>query len=194
MHPGTSKNKMVNASLIAMEFAAMLPPAEKPEHTEGYEGFYHLLGMEGRCEEATLTYILRDHDENILRAREDFVRRAAAYLNAKYGDGTVEVEIKQSYKNMTDVIRENWHLIEVAYKAVEQCGGKPHTIPVRGGTDGSRLSFMGLPCPNLGTGSHNAHSRMEYASVQAMDKVAQSLAAIAELYTDMEINFCNMAK
>jgi tripeptide aminopeptidase len=182
MHPGTSKNKMRNAALIAAEFLNLLPAAEQPAHTEGYEGFYHLTDMDGRVEVAKLCLILRDHDEDKLKAREDFVQNAAAYLNGKYGAGTVAVEIKESYRNMDCVIREHWHLIENAYKAVEAVGGTPHSIPVRGGTDGSRLSFMGLPCPNLGTGSHNAHSRMEYASVQGMDKVTESLIKLAELY------------
>ncbi|MCL2461839.1 MAG: peptidase T [Defluviitaleaceae bacterium] len=189
MHPGASKNKMQNASLMAMELAAMLPAAERPEHTEGYEGFYHLTSMEGEAEKAVLRYILRDHDADKLRSREEFLRNAAHYLNSKYGGGAVTVEIKESYRNMSSVLKDkaNWHLIENAYKAVEQVGGTPVSCPVRGGTDGARLSFMGLPCPNLGTGSHNHHSRMEFASVQAMDKVAESLVKIAEIYTDFEI-------
>ena len=187
MHPGVSKNKMKNASLIAMEFADMLPKAEKPEHTDGYEGFYHLLNMSGVVEKAELNYILRDHDEEKLRERERFVQRVAGYLIEKYGAGTVEVEIKQSYRNMECILRDHWHLIENAFKAVEQVGGAPISKPVRGGTDGSRLSFMGLPCPNLGTGGHNAHSRTEYASVQAMDKVVESLVALAILYTDFVV-------
>ena len=186
MHPGTSKNKMKNASLIAMEFAAMLPAVERPEHTEEYEGFYHLTSMEGEVEEAVLNYIIRDHDECILKSREEFIQRAADFLNEKYGDDVVAVEIKESYRNMSCVLREHWHLIENACKAVTQLGGTPDIKPVRGGTDGSRLSFMGLPCPNLGTGSHNAHSRMEFASIQAMDKVVESLIAIAMMYTDFK--------
>jgi len=183
MHPGTSKNKMQNASLMAMEFAAMLPGAERPEHTEGYEGFYHLLTMEGEVEKAVLNYIVRDHDENKLKAKEEFIHKIAAFLNEKYGDGAFAVEIKESYRNMESVLRDHWHLIDNACKAVVQTGGTPDIKPVRGGTDGSRLSFMGLPCPNLGTGCHNAHSRMEFANVQSMDKVVQSLVTIAELYT-----------
>jgi len=187
MHPGTSKNKMQNASEIAMEFASMLSLAEKPEHTENYEGFYHLTAMEGHVEEAVLHYILRDHNLDKLLARGEFMRRAADYLNAKYGGVIVKVKIKESYRNMDSIIKENWHLVENAQKAIEQCGGKPSVEPIRGGTDGARLSFMGLPCPNLGTGHHNAHSRMEFASVQAMDKVTDSLEKIALLYTDFGI-------
>jgi len=184
MHPGVAKNKMKNAAMIAMEFAGMLPAAERPEHTEGYEGFYHLSSMEGEVEKAVLSYIVRDHDADKLRAREEFLSMAADYLNSKYGDGVVVVEIKESYRNMDSVLRGHWHLIENAIKAVEQTGGTLIIKPIRGGTDGARLSFMGLPCPNLGTGSHNAHSRMEFASVQALDKVADSLAVLALLYTD----------
>jgi len=186
MHPGTAKNKMQNASVIAMEFAAMLPVAERPEHTEEYEGFYHLLSMEGKCESAVLTYIVRDHDEAILNSREEFMKKTASYLNEKYGDNVVTVEIEESYRNMDSVLKNHWHLIENACKAVVKVGGTPITKPVRGGTDGSRLSFMGLPCPNLGTGCHNAHSRMEFANVQSMDKVVESLIAIAEMYTEFK--------
>ena len=182
MHPGTAKNKMVNASLLAMEFAAMLPGAERPEHTEGYEGFYHLLSMEGEVEKAVLTYIVRDHDVSRLKSKEDFIQKIAAFLNEKYGDNTVALEIKESYRNMDIILREHWHLIENACKAVIQAGGEPDIKPVRGGTDGSRLSFMGLPCPNLGTGCFNAHSRMEFASVSSMDKVVESLIKIVGLY------------
>ena len=187
MHPGMSKNKMKNASLIALEFARMLPEAEKPEYTENYEGFYHLLKMKGVVEKAELEYILRDHDEEKLKIREKFMHKTADFLNYKYGVGTVEVKIEESYRNMESVLRNHWHLIDNAYKAVEQVGGVPYSVPVRGGTDGSRLSYTGLPCPNLGAGCHNAHSRTEYASVQAMDKVAEALVALAVLYTDFEI-------
>ena len=187
MHPGTSKNKMVNASLLAMEFASMLPGAERPEHTEEYEGFYHLLTMEGNVEEAVLTYIVRDHDADKLSLKENFLNKITAFLNEKYGDNTVEIDIKESYRNMDSIIREHWHLIDNACKAVVQLGGTPDIKPVRGGTDGSRLSYMGLPCPNLGTGCHNAHSRMEFASAESMDKVTESLILIAEIYTDFII-------
>ncbi len=182
IHPGDAKNKMKNALLLGMEFNSMLPPAETPAHTEDHEGFYHLTKFSGAEETATLRYILRDHDWDKLTARKDTVLRIADYMNAKYGDGTVDVKLQDSYRNMAEVIRQHWHLIEVAYEAVTACGGAPVSPPVRGGTDGSRLSYMGLPCPNLGTGSHNHHGRLEYAVVQDMDKCVDMIVKIAELY------------
>jgi len=187
IHPGTAKGKMKNANLIAMEFAALLPALERPERTEGYEGFYHLTDMGGTVEEAYLSYILRDHDWDRLQLKKETMVKAAAELNAKYGPGTVEVEIKDSYRNMVGQIKPHWHLIENAYEAVREAGGEPHSIPVRGGTDGARLSFMGLPCPNLGTGSHNHHSTLEYASAQAMDRCTQVLVKLAEKYAFFRI-------
>lgn len=182
IHPGTAKNKMKNASLIAMEFNGLLPVVERPEHTEKYEGFYHLIGMKGSVENASLVYILRDHDAIKFQEKKDKVKQVAAWLNQTYGEGTVVIEIIDSYANMEEQIRPHWHLIETAYEAVEEVGGIPHSLPVRGGTDGARLSFMGLPCPNLGTGSHNHHSKMEYACVQAMDNCVAMLVKIAEKY------------
>ena len=186
IHPGVAKDKLINASLIAMEFNQMLPQAQRPEHTEKREGFYHLIEMSGRVEEAKLSYILRDHNDEVVEKRVETVHEISAYLNMKYGEGTVTVETKEWYRNMKKVIKEHWHLIENAYKAVEAVGGTPHSIPIRGGTDGSRLSFMGLPCPNLGTGNYNAHSRFEFASIQSMDKAVESLIEIAKLYADFE--------
>lgn len=182
IHPGTAKGKMKNASLLAMEFNTLLPAAERPEHTEGYEGFYHLVDLQGSVEHATLTYIVRDHCAVRFQEKKDRLKRAAAWLNDQYEKGTVSLEIIDSYANMEEQIRPHWHLIEVAYEAVKEAGGEPHSIPVRGGTDGARLSFMGLPCPNLGTGSHNHHSKMEYACVQAMDACVATLVKIAEKY------------
>ncbi|NMB00116.1 MAG: peptidase T [Firmicutes bacterium] len=182
IHPGTAKNKMKNASLIAMEFNSLLPVTERPEHTEGYEGFYHLIDLQGSVEHATLTYIIRDHDATKFRAKKDRLQKVTHWLNDFYGEGTVSVEIVDSYANMYEQIKPHWHLIDTAYEAVEEVGGVPHSIPVRGGTDGARLSFMGLPCPNLGTGSHNHHSKLEYACVQAMDDCVSVLVKIAEKY------------
>ncbi len=182
IHPGTAKNKMKNASLMAMEFDGLLPAAERPAHTEGYEGFYHLIDLKGSVEKATLTYIIRDHDQGKFQAKKDRLKRVAKWLNESYGEGTVAYEIVDSYANMSEQIKPHWHLIDTAYEAVREVGGEPHSIPVRGGTDGARLSFMGLPCPNLGTGSHNHHSKMEYACVQAMDNCVATLVKIAEKY------------
>lgn len=186
IHPGTAKNKMLNAALIAMEFNALLPAVQRPEHTEGYEGFYHLIQMEGSVEEAKLVYLLRDHVAAQFAEQKARIKRAAEWLNQNYGEGTVTVSIVDSYKNMVEQVKQHRHLIETAYEAVREMGGTPITIPVRGGTDGARLSFLGLPCPNLGTGSHNHHSKLEYASVQAMDQCVSLLVKIAEKYGKLD--------
>lgn len=182
IHPGTAKGKMKNANLIAAEFAALLPSGERPETTSDYEGFYHLTEIESTVEEGQLIYILRDHDGEKLEQKKETVLRAAEWLNAKYGADTVRVTITDSYRNMKEKIEPHWHLIDNAYWAVREVGGEPISVPVRGGTDGARLSFMGLPCPNLGTGSHNHHSTLEFASVQAMDKCVDVLVKLAERY------------
>ena len=185
-HPGAAKGVMKNASLIAMEYAMLLPEDERPEKTEGYEGFFHLTSLRGQAESASLDYILRDHDAAILERRKDDARRAAAEINRRYGAGTVEVEIRDSYRNMAEMVRPHWHLIETAYEAVREAGGTPKSVPVRGGTDGSRLSYMGLPCPNLSTGGYNGHGRMEYACAEEMDDCVKVLIKIAEKYAVME--------
>lgn len=184
-HPGGAKGVMKNASLIAMEYASLLPEEERPEKTEGYEGFFHLTSMSGQVEHAELDYILRDHDAAILERRKDDARRAAEEINRRYGTGTVDVKILDSYRNMAEMIRPHWHLIETAYEAVREAGGNPTSIPVRGGTDGSRLSYMGLPCPNLATGGYNGHGRMEYACAEEMDGCVKVLLKIAEKYAVM---------
>ncbi len=164
----------------------LLPEDERPEKTEGYEGFFHLTSLRGQAESASLDYILRDHDAAILERRKDDARRAAAEINRRYGAGTVEVEIRDSYRNMAEMVRPHWHLIETAYEAVRESGGTPTSVPVRGGTDGSRLSYMGLPCPNLSTGGYNGHGRMEYACAEEMDDCVKVLIKIAEKYAVME--------
>lgn len=183
IHPGAAKDKMVNASVVAHEFMAMLPEMERPEHTEGYEGFYHLVGMSGEIEAAALDFIIRDHDMKKLEYRCDYARRCAEKLNGYYGEGTVNITLHESYRNMKEMILPEFHLVENASAAITALGGTPVSCPVRGGTDGSRLSFMGLPCPNLGTGSHNAHSRMEYAAVEDMAKCVMQIVKIAEIYS-----------
>ena len=178
IHPGNAKNRMKNAALIAMEFNALLPPAETPAHTEGYEGFYHLTGMRGHAEQAELSYIIRDHAKEIFEARKAAFARAARYLNDKYGEGTVDCMVKDSYYNMREVLESRMEIVERARDAFRACGVEPHNEPVRGGTDGCRLSFMGLPCPNLSTGGMNFHGRLECVAVQDMDKMVEVLVAL----------------
>ena len=182
IHPGSAKDKMKNSMLIAMEFNSMLPKNERPEHTEKYEGFFHLNSMEGNVDRTVLDYIIRDHDLEKLEQRKTLIEQITKKLNEKYGEDTVRLEMRDQYYNMAEKIKPHWHLIETAYEAVKELGGTPCSEPVRGGTDGSRLSFMELPCPNLGTGSHNHHGKMEYACVQAMDQCVELLIKIAEKY------------
>ena len=183
IHPGTSKNKMKNAVLIGMEFHAMLPPAETPAHTEGYEGFYHLANISGDVEACKLGYILRDHDRALFEAKKARVLAVARYLNEKYGEGTVSAEIRDTYFNMKEKILPHMHLIENAKAAMAESGVKPIIQPIRGGTDGANLSFMGLPCPNLSTGGHNFHGRFEYIPVQSLEKMVDVMARIVQKYS-----------
>ena len=178
VHPGDAKNRMLNASLIAMEFAALLPPAERPEHTEGYEGFFHLCEMKGAEEEATLEYIIRDHDRVRFEARKEQFQNIAAYLNGRYGAGTVDAEIKDSYYNMREIVEEHMDIITRVEKAYRAEGVQPRHEPIRGGTDGARLSFMGLPCPNIATGGMNFHSRFECVAIEDMDAMTQVIVKI----------------
>lgn len=185
IHPGSAKGKMKNATRIAMEFDSLLPKAESPEYTEGYEGFYHLDTFTGDCDGATMAYILRDHSAEILEHRKEVFRAAADYLNTKYGAGTVEVQIRDSYRNMREVIEKHYHLIENACKAFETLGVKPLISPIRGGTDGATMSFNGVPCPNLSAGGHNCHGRYEYVCAESMDKMVEVLLEIVKLYAFM---------
>ena len=175
IHPGSAKDKMKNALLIGLEFAGMLPPAETPAHTEGYEGFFHLHNMEGNETETQLHYIIRDHDGEKFQARKAYLGRVSDYLNAKYGPGTVELLVKDSYYNMKEKIEPHMYLIHRARAAMEAAGVTPLVVPIRGGTDGARLSFMGLPCPNLCTGGLNFHGVHEYIPVEALEKMIQVL-------------------
>ena len=178
IHPGSAKNQMVNASLVAMEFAGMLPPWERPEHTEGYEGFYHLTGMSGNEEAAELRYILRDHDSARLEEKKAVIRRVCEMLNSRYGGGTVTAEIKDSYRNMKEIVEKHPEVLERARKAFLEHGIEPLVQPIRGGTDGAQLSYRGLPCPNLSTGGYNFHGRKELIPVEAMEKMADVLVSI----------------
>jgi tripeptide aminopeptidase len=184
IHTGDAKDKLVNASLLAMEFHALLPEKERPEYTDEYEGFYHLDHLEGIVDNAKMHYILRDHDLNKLNEKKTVMNATAAKLNEKYGSNTVRVEIKDSYYNMAEQIKPHWHLIDSAYEAIRELGGTPLSRPIRGGTDGSRLSFMGLPCPNLGTGSHNHHGKTEFACTQAMDQCVNLLIKLVEKHAN----------
>lgn len=175
IHPGSAKDKMRNACLIAMEFVSMLPPAETPAHTEGYEGFYHLSHMEGDETEARLSFIIRDHDRQKFESRKERINLIAAYLNEKYGSTTIQVELKDSYYNMLEQIRPHMYLIHRARAAFEKAGVQAIEVPIRGGTDGARLSYMGLPCPNLSTGGANFHGVMEYIPIPSMEKMVDVL-------------------
>lgn len=175
IHPGDAKDKMKNASLIAMEFNGMLPAAEIPAHTEGYEGFFHLCDMEGSEEQARLNYIIRDHDRQKFEKRKIFFKSIGTFLNEKYGEGTVICEVKDSYYNMREKIETKMEIVERAKDAFEKCGVVPKIVPIRGGTDGARLSYEGLLCPNLSTGGNNFHGKYEFISIQSMDKMTEVL-------------------
>ena len=184
VHPGSAKDTMINASNVAMEFHQALPVMARPETTEGRQGFYHLCQMYGDVTTAKLGYILRDHDAAKLQFKKDNLLDIAAYLNGKYGDGTVEVEIKDSYRNMLEKIKPHFHLVETARKAIRMAGLEPEEVPVRGGTDGATLSWMGLPCPNLGTGGFNFHGVCECTTVERMDRCTQIVLNIISLYAE----------
>ena len=182
IHPGEGKNRMKNASLIAAQFIAMVPPAESPAHTEGYEGFYHLCGMEGDETTATLSWIIRDHDREKFEARKETVRRIADYLNAVYGPGTVTAEIRDSYCNMKEKLADCPALIQRARDAFRSVPGVTITeAPIRGGTDGAQLSWRGLPCPNLSTGGYHFHGVFEYIPTESLEKMTRVLTALASL-------------
>lgn len=178
VHPGSAKDVMINASNVAHEFHSMVPVGERPEHTEGHEGFYHLTGMSGRVSEAKLSYIIRDHDRTRFEERKSFMAGLAAVLNERYGEGTVQVDIKDSYYNMLEKILPHMHLIDNARAAIEAAGMNCEVVPVRGGTDGARLSYEGLPCPNLGTGGYNFHGNFELITVERMDKAVEVILNI----------------
>ena len=179
IHPGTAKNKMKNSILIGMEFHNMLPVYETPENTEGYEGFSLLTDMSGNVEKTLLEYIIRDHDIAKFNIKKERFQKIADYLNEKYGQGTIELKLEDSYFNMKEKILPHMHIVENAIRAMENVGIEPKVVPIRGGTDGARLSYMGLPCPNLCTGGHNFHGRYEYISIQSMEKVVELLIEIA---------------
>ena len=181
VHPGYAKNKMINAIRVANEFMSLIPVNETPESTEGYEGFYHVVGVEGEVEQATITYIIRDHDRVKFEARKECMLAWGEAINAKYGAGTVTVELKDQYYNMRQQIEPVMHIIDIAFKAMEEAGVTPKVKAIRGGTDGAQLSFKGLPCPNIFAGGLNFHGRYEFVPIQSMEKAMNVVVKIAEL-------------
>ncbi len=184
VHPGSAKNIMVNAASIACEIQSLLPVQETPEHTEGREGFYHLEGMSGDVNEARLDYIVRDHDSEIFEKRQQTLREIEEKMNKKYGAGTVTLELKESYRNMLEVMEKHFFVVEKAKEAIKAAGMEPASLPIRGGTDGGRLSFMGLPCPNLGTGGYAFHGPKEHVTVEGMKAVVKVIKGIVERAVD----------
>ena len=184
IHPGSAKDKMINASLIAMEINSLLPADEIPSKTEGYEGFFHLTDMEGCVEHATLKYIIRDHSAESFAKRCELTRQIEKQINAAYGEGTVTLALKEQYRNMEEKIRPCFHVVETAKRATLAAGLEPIIKPIRGGTDGARLSFEGLPCPNLGTGGYAFHGPYEHITVEGMDKAVEILLGIVRLYQE----------
>ena len=183
IHPGSAKDKMVNAILVGMELARLLPPAERPEHTVGYEGFFHLTGFQGTVEEATMSYIIRDHDRARFEKRKLQMEAAVAYINNMYG-GIVTLDLRDQYYNMREQVEPHYHIIEKAIQAMEMAGIKPKIQPIRGGTDGARLSYMGLPCPNLFAGGHNFHGKLEFVPVESMEKAVEVIKNLIFLYAE----------
>lgn len=181
VHPGYAKGKMVNANMLAGEFIAMLPADETPETTEGYQGFYHLLGIDSNIENARLSYIIRDHDRDKFEDRKAFIQECVDKMNSKYGEGTVAVEVKDQYYNMKEKIDPKMHVIDIVLKAMQQCDVPPRVEPIRGGTDGAQLSFKGLPCPNIFAGGVNFHGPYEFVSTQVMEKAMRVVVKICEL-------------
>ena len=183
IHPGAAKDKMVNSQYIAMEFQSLLPAHQKPESTEGYEGFIHLTDMEGCVEHTTLRYIIRDHDMELFNQKKQVMEAAAKFLNDKYGWGTVELHLRDSYFNMKEKIEPCMYIVERALQAMQDVGMEPLVVPIRGGTDGARLSFMGLPCPNLCTGGQNFHGKFEYIAIEDMEACT---ALLVQILTNVE--------
>ena len=184
VHPGYAKGKMRNSMLVAAEFIRRMPSDETPQTTEGYEGFYHLTSMSGDVAHAESEYIIRDHDAEKFAAKEENLRRIEKAMNEKYGEGTVKLEIKEQYRNMAEKIRPCYHLIENAEEAARRAGMEPIVLPIRGGTDGARLSFMGLPCPNIGTGGYACHGPYEHITVEGMEKTMAMLKELVKIYAE----------
>lgn len=186
IHPGSAKGKMKNSILMAMEFQRMLPGFDTPAYTQGYEGFFHLTNITGEVEETVMDYIIRDHDMKKFEQKKEYIRKVAEFLNLKYGEGTIELVMKDSYYNMKEKPKDHMYLIDIAQEAMDELWIAPIIEPVRGGTDGARLSYMGLPCPNLCTGGHNFHGKFEYIPVQSMEKVTELLVEIVKKFEERE--------
>ena len=184
IHPGYAKGKMLNAILIGMELNALLPVDQRPEYTTGYEGFYHIIGFNGTVEEATFSYIIRDHDMSLYEGKKAYMRKCVDFINEKYGAGTATVEIKHQYYNMRKEVEPHYHIVEKAKLAMEMEGIVPNIKPIRGGTDGANLSFMGLPCPNIFAGGHNFHGKMEFVPLESMEKASKVILNIISLYAE----------
>ena len=182
IHPGYAKGKMLNAILIGMELNALLPVEQRPEYTTGYEGFYHIIGFNGTVEEASFTYILRDHDMGLYEDKKAYMRKCVDFINEKYGADVATVDIKHQYYNMRKEVEPHYHIVEKAKKAMEMEGIVPNIKPIRGGTDGANLSFMGLPCPNIFAGGHNFHGKMEFIPLESMEKASKVILNIISLY------------
>lgn len=183
IHPGSAKGKMVNAMLVGMELAGMLPVEQRPQFTEGYEGFFHLTGFGGTVEEATMSYIIRDHDMARFEQKKELLREVVTFINKKYGD-IVTLELRDQYYNMREQVEPHYQIIERAVRAMEMAGVKPKIQPIRGGTDGARLSFMGLPCPNLFAGGHNFHGKLEFVPVESMEKAVEVIKNLIFLFSE----------
>ncbi|HPS65649.1 MAG TPA: tripeptide aminopeptidase PepT, partial [Ignavibacteria bacterium] len=182
VHPGYAKDKMINAMLVAIEFNEMLPVNMRPEFTQDYDGFYHLIKMEGSVENASLTYIVRDHDKAKFETKKTLALETAKFINTKYGEEICKAELTDQYYNMREMVEPVFHVVESAKQAMEQLGIEPRIQPIRGGTDGARLSFMGLPCPNIFAGGLNFHGKYEYVSLDMMNHAANVILKILEIY------------
>ena len=182
VHPGTSKDKMLNATLLGTELLALLPPAETPSHTEKYEGFFHVTSFKGAVEEATVSLIVRDHDRTKFAQRKEFMKRAVKWMQDKYGADRFELELSDTYYNMRDVLEKHMHIVETATQAMEALGITPKIVPIRGGTDGSQLTYRGLPCPNIFYGGHNAHGKFEFLPVPSLEKSVKVILKILDIY------------
>lgn len=184
IHPGYAKDKMINSLIITSELNALLPVNERPEFTQDYEGFYHLTKIEGSVERATMQYIIRDHDRMKFEQKKAFMKHACEFMNKKFGEGVVELDLKDQYFNMREKVEPVYHVVEKAIRAMEEVGVKPKVKPIRGGTDGARLSYMGLPCPNIFAGGHNFHGKFEFVPLESMGKSVQVIVKLAELYAE----------